>query len=583
MYAAVSPRVLVVVSLLSVVSLVSLLACQSAPPPGPPADLVILDASVWTGEAASDGPDRADAVAVRNGLIVKVGSRDDINALVGPQTTTLSLPGKLVLPGFIDGHVHPLGAGRQHFGCSLQEETTVEAVLAKARACHEATADKTAFVFGRGFDLSLFKDANPHKRLLDEISRERPLYFRGADGHSGWANSAALALAGITRDTPDPEHGKIERDADGTPSGTLREDAIELLERHLPKPTLEDDAKALRWAVGRLSAAGITSVMDAGVDERRLEAYLALAQQGSAEGGLDVDVVACIVVDPATPQQSLEEARALRARFDGQHPRLRVTATKIYLDGVLEGETAALLHPYDTHPEHKGSLNATPQSLNETVALLEADGFQVHMHVIGDAASRAALDAYAFSRRQKASVVDTRGTLAHLQLVDPADYPRFKDSGVVVNAQSLWAYPDTYITGINTPQVGAARVARMYPWGSLHRAGARIVGGSDWPVSSENPLSAIEVMVRRQDPSLPTGPVLGEGEQLDIATALAAYTREAAFLLHDEARRGRIKAGLSADLVVVDRDLTAIAATDINAAQVRFTVKDGVVVFKAGS
>lgn len=536
---------------------------------------MIVDATVWTGQDGQPGSIADRAIAVRDGTIVKVGDRATVMALAGAKTETLSLPGRLVLPGFIDGHVHPLGAGRQHLGCSLQEEKSVDAVLAKARACHEATKDKGGIVAGRGFDLSLFPDANPHRRLLDGISAERPIYFRGADGHSGWANTAALALAGVTKDTPDPPRGKIERDPDGTPSGTLREDAIDLVEKHLPEPTLDEDVGALRWAVERLSAAGITSVMDAGIDERRAEAWLALGEKG----GLDVDVVGCVVVDPADPQKALTEARALRERFHGKHPRLRMGAAKIYLDGVLEGETAALLEPYHTHPEQKGSLNATPAQLQETVALLEKDGFQVHMHVIGDAAARAALDAWAGAGQTGAE--KRRGTLAHLQLVHPDDYRRFADLGVVVNAQSLWAYPDSYITDINTPQVGQGRVDRMYPWGSLARAGARVVGGSDWPVSSEKPLDAIEVMVRRQDPDQATGPVLGKDEQLGIDAALGAYTTDAAFLLYDEARHGRIAEGLAADLVVLDTDVTTAPATDINRARVLFTLKAGQVVYRA--
>ncbi len=559
----------------SLVSLCSL-SCQTTTTSSSSAaaDLIIVDAQVWTGTVEDDRVAAQEAIAVKDGVIVAVGDRASVQGLAGPTTKTLSLPGRLVLPGFIDGHVHPLGAGRQHQGCSLQEEKTVDDVLKKIRACHDAASDPRAFVSGRGFDLSLFADANPHKRLLDEISRDRPLYFRGADGHSGWANSAALALAGLTKDTPDPPRGKIERDVDGTPSGTLREDAIELVERLVPEPSLDEDVAALRWAVKRLSAAGITSVMDAGVDERRLEAYVALARAG----GLDVDVVGCIVVDPADPQGALKEARSLRRRFDGQHPRLRVTATKIYLDGVLEGETAALLQPYHTHSDHKGSLNATAAQLNETVALLEADGFQVHMHAIGDAAVRAALDAYAHARAVHHDV-DRRGTIAHVQLVDPADSARFQALGVIVNAQGLWAYPDTYIVDINTPQVGPERVARMYPWGSLRRAGARIVGGSDWPVSSEDPLESIEVMVRRQDPQKMAGPTLGVAEELDLDTALAAYTREAAFLVRHEGSRGQIALGFAADLVVLDADIRAGRAAAIDEASVWLTLKDGVVVF----
>ena len=448
---------------------------------------------------------------------------------------------------------------------------------------NDSAPDKGGFVTGRGFDLSLFPGANPHRRVLDEVVGDRPAYFRGEDGHTGWANTLALKAAGITAETKDPAHGVIERDADGTPSGALREDAIELVEVLLPKPTLNDDVAALRWAVTELHKVGITSIMDAGVDERRLEAYDVLAQ----EGALPLDVVACVVVDPATPKESLTLAQGLRARFDAAstgRSRLRVRATKIYLDGVLEGETAALLQPYLNHkdPHHTGSINATQAQLNETVALLEGDGFQVHMHVIGDAAVRAALAAYAHARGVHGKT-DLRGTLAHLQLIDDADLPRFKALGVSANAQSLWAYPDTYIVDINTPQVGQARVDRMYPWGSLAAAGARVVGGSDWPVSSHNPLDAIEVMVTRKDPRKPSDKALGRTKTRDEALtrdqALHAYTTEGAHLLRQEAVRGVIAVGQRADLAVFDRDLATIPAEELNAATVIMTIKDGAVVF----
>jgi len=426
-------------------------ACASTSPSGTAssssaADLVLRGGVVWTGVP---GAPPASALALRGDRIVAVGDDNAVAALVGHATRVVELRGRMVVPGLHDGHVHPLGGGRQERGCTLAGLGTVDALLQKVRSCAAATTDTQAFVHGRGWNLSLFANANPHKQLLDDVVGDRPAYFRGEDGHSGWASSKALRLAGITKATANPAHGVIERDASGEPTGTLRESAMDLVEALLPEPTLDDDLASLRLALLRLREQGITSIMDAGTDERRLQAYKALADSGE----LTARVVGCTVVDPA---QGVEAVTALvtglRARFAG-HPLLRPTCAKIYLDGVLEGETAALLAPYDDHPEHKGSITATPAQLDDAVAALEALGVQVHMHVIGDAAARAALDAYAKSRARNGDR-DLRPTLAHLQLVDVADHPRFAALGVVVNAQSLWAYPDTYIRDINTPRWG---------------------------------------------------------------------------------------------------------------------------------
>jgi hypothetical protein len=484
----------------------------------------------------------------------------------------------MVLPGLHDGHVHPLGAGRQERGCSLAGLSSVDGIVARVKSCAAsmpATKENAGFVHGRGWNLSLFAQANPSKSILDAVVPDRPAYFRGEDGHSGWANSRALALAGITKATKDPEHGVIERDARGEPSGTLRESAMDLVETLLPEPTLDDDLVSLRLAVGHLLAQGITSVMDAGADEQRLQAWKTLADQGA----LPLRVVSCTVVDPAVGADKVVALAAdLRARFSG-HPLLRPSCAKIYLDGVLEGETAALLAPYDDHVGHKGSLTATPEQLNAAVTALERAGFQVHMHVIGDAAARAALDAHAASRAQNGAL-DLRPTLAHLQLVDAADHARFAALGVVVNAQSFWAYPDTYIRDINTPQVGAARVQRMYPWGSLQKAGALVVGGSDWPVSSLSPFDALEVMLTRQDPETNSGPVLNESERLDFDTALGAYTTAGAFLLHHEDDVGTLAVGKAADIVVLDRDLSTTSPALINETKVDLTIVAGRVVYE---
>lgn len=545
------------------------IACASAPAPAPAADLVVRSGAVFTGDEARPW---VTALAVTGDRIVAVGADDDVAGLIGPRTEVIELQGRTVVPGFHDAHVHPISAGREHFGCSLTDAKSVEDILARVRACDQAKPGD-GWLVGRGWDLSLFPQANPSKALLDGVVAGRPIYLEGADGHSGWLNSAGLAKAGITRDTPNPPQGVIERGADGAPSGTVREAAAMLAEEQLPKPTLDDDVRALGWAVERLHEAGITSIMDASVDEHRLLAYRALA----ATGPLNLRGVACVYVDPVDPDAALAQARELRERF-ADLP-LKVTCTKIFLDGVLEGETAVLLEPYLDHPGHNAALNATPAQLQRAVALLERDGFAVHMHVIGDGAVRAALDAYQAATAANGKPGAGR-TLAHLQLVHPDDASRFAALGVTANAQSLWAYPDSYIRDVNTPQVGQARVDRMYPWGTLARAGAALVGGSDWPVSSVLPLDAIEVMVRRQDPAQEDGPVLGRGEGLTLERALRAYTVDAARLFGAGGDVGVLRAGARADLVVLDRALEAARATTLSEARAALTIFDGAVVYR---
>ncbi|MBI1949423.1 MAG: amidohydrolase family protein [Deltaproteobacteria bacterium] len=551
-------------------ALIAMLACATAPAPAPPADVVLRAGRVFTGDAARPW---VSAVAWRGDRVVALGSDADVQPLVGAATEVIELHGRTVLPGLHDAHVHPLGAGREQQGCPLSEAKSVDDILARVRAC-AAARPGDGWIVGRGWDLSLFPQANPHKRLLDAAVPARPVYLEGADGHSGWLNGAGLAKAGIGKDTPNPANGVIERDADGTPSGTVREAAAALVEDQLPEPTLDDDVRALGWAVARLHAAGITSIMDASVDERRLAAWQALASKGE----LALRGVACIGVEPTDATAALEHARALRSRF-ADLP-LAPSCAKIFLDGVLEGETAALLEPYLDRPDHRGTLNATQAQLDKTVALLEADGFAVHVHVIGDGAARAALDAFAAATATNGKAGRHR-TLAHLQLVHPDDAPRFAALDVTANAQSLWAYPDSYIREVNLPQVGQERVDRMYPWGTLVRAGASVVGGSDWPVTTVNPLEAIEVMVRRQDPALVAGPVLGKGEELALEVALGAYTAAAARLFGHADEVGALRPGARADLVVLDAALSAERAADISDAKVWRTYVDGRAVYRA--
>lgn len=537
-----------------------LLGCAQ---PKETADLLLIHGRVYTVDSAQPW---AEAVAVRDGRIVAVGSSEDLATRYDARSTR-DLAGQMLLPGFHDAHVHPEGAGVELALCNLNEAATVDAIVAKVRECVETTPGD-GWIVGGGWNLSLFPEAHPRKDLLDAITAVRPIVLTGADGHSSWVNSKALELAGITADTPNPAHGIIERDrATGEATGTLRESAQGLLRAVVPSPTMAEREAGLARALDVLNGFGITSFVDASVDGGNLDVYRALLSRGE----LSAKVVASV-------EANVEGLDALVQPGDrGSGSRLRVDAVKFFLDGVLEGETAALLEPYIGRDGAAGQLNFEPDVLAERVRALDARNVQVHMHAIGDRAVRAGLDAIEAARAANGDR-DNRHHIAHLQLVDPTDYPRFAALGVLPNFQALWAFPDAYITDVNLPVVGQERVDRMYPIGSLHRAGARIVAGSDWSVSSANPLLAIETGVRRQDPLGEIEGVLNANEAVPLETMLAAYTINGAFLMHQENDTGSISVGKAADLVVLDRDLFAIPAEDISEAKVVATYLDGVLV-----
>lgn len=540
------------------------------------ADFVARNGGIYT---LDEKQPWAEALAVVDGGIVAIGSNADIAPWIGSDTRVVDLTGRMLLPAFHDAHVHPISSGRTLLGCALNEESSVDALLSTFANC--ASVSDELWVQGLDFDLGLFPAGNPHKRLLDEILPDRPAFISAADGHSAWVNSAALELAGITAATPDPPKGVIERDPkSGEPTGTLRESAQHLVAKLLPQPDLDDDLAALRVALAHMHSMGITSFIDAAVGESAWQAYHALDKSGE----LDARVATSLTYGAFSATADEAEFMAvLDRRSLYASERLRTDAVKLFIDGVLEGETAYLVEPYlrgGVASGAYGELNFAPAELADTVTRFLGLGMQVHMHAIGDGGVRAGLDAIE-TAQQRTGIHDNRSHIAHLQLVHPVDLPRFAELGVSANFQALWAFPDAYITDINLPAVGPERVKRMYPIRSLERAGARIVGGSDWSVSSVNPLLAIETAVRRQDPLGTVPGVLNEGEAVGLATMLAAYTREAAWLMHQEALSGRVTTGLRADLIVLDRNLFQIPVEDISEAKVLLTLFDGKVVYEA--
>ena len=537
------------------------------------ADLVLINGGIYT----VDG-DRswAEAAAIRNGLIVAVGDNSELEALIGPETRTIDLTGMMALPGFHDAHVHPTMGGYALLGCSLEKELTVESIIGKVTACAAESSD--GWLEGHAFDLGVFGQDGPNKSLLDAIETDRPIILWGSDGHSAWANSRALELTGITAETPDPPLGVIERDPDGSPSGTLRETAQELVRAALPAPTLESNIEALSEGIRHLNSLGITSFIDAWVGLEDYQSYQAIERAGK----LSARVVTSLTYESGFAKHYGDEFdQVLAGREAYQSERLNHDSIKIFLDGVLEGETAALLEPYLGIHRHSGELILSREELASAVTRFDAMGLQVHMHAIGDQAVRAGLDAIEAARRKNGST-DNRHHISHLQLIHVDDIERFTSLDTAANFQALWAYPDQWIMELNLPVLGEERVQGMYPIASVERAGGRIVGGSDWNVSSANPLDAIEVALRRQDWQVDEGPVLNESERVSLATMIDAYTINTAWLMHQEDKTGSIEVGKRADIAILDSNLFEIPVTGIGDVQALLTLLDGEPVYAAG-
>jgi predicted amidohydrolase YtcJ len=554
-------------ALAAAVALVLVSACVAHAPGHPAADLVLRGGRIYT---LDDARSWAQAIAVDEGKIVFVGSDDDARALVGPRTRIVELRGRMVLPGFQDSHVHPVTGGIELSQCDLNGLLTAEAVFERVRSC-AATKGEGEWVVGGGWDLPLFPGANPQRAALDETVADRPVYLSSADGHSAWVNSKALEAAGVDATTPDPPNGRVERDRKGEPSGTLRESAMSLVARHLPKLTREDYVEGLRRGLAMANRFGITSFVEADAHDDVLDAYDALARSGE----LTARVRISLAVDPVRDESQVSD---LSSKRDEHYPLLRADSAKIFADGVIEARTAALLAPY-VGLDHRGKLNYDPETLDRIVARLDREGFQVHIHAIGDWAVRASLDAFERARAENGAR-DSRHQIAHLELIDPADIPRFKALGVVADFQPLWAFADTYITDLTEPALGPERSRWLYPIKSVVDTGAVVAAGSDWSVSSMNPLDAIQVGVTRRDLTAGAGPAWIPEELVSLDTMLAAYTRAGAYVQHEEKLTGTIEVGKAADVIVLDRNLFDVPPREIHSAKVLLTLFDGRTVFQ---
>ena len=541
------------------------------------ADLLFTGGPVFTADSARG---YATTVAVRDGRILAVGA-DDVRDLAGPRTEVVDLRGRLLLPGFQDAHVHTVLGGAELGQCDLTGTIDPDEYLRRIRAYADAHPD-AEWITGGGWSMESFPGGVPGRELLDRVVPDRPVFLANRDHHGAWVNSRALELAGITADTPDPADGRIDRAPDGSPAGGLQEGAMALVTGHVPQTTAEQWLAGLLRGQELLHSLGVTAWQDAIIGATNgypdvTGAYLTAAGEGLLTG----TVVGALWWDRDRGDEQIAELVEKRSRLT--LGRLRCGSVKLMLDGVAENFTAAMTEPYrdacGCATRNRGISFIDPKALPRYVTELDALGFQVHFHALGDQAVRDGLDAIAAARAAN-GFRDTRPHLAHLQVVHPDDVPRFRELGATANLQALWAAHEPQMDELTIPFLDPELAGRQYPFGDLRRAGAHLAAGSDWPVSTPDPLQAIHVAVNRALPDSDAGPFLA-GQELDLTTALTAYTAGSAYVNHLD-DTGTLRPGNRADLVVLDRDPFAGPAAAIGATRAALTYVDGRLVYAAG-
>ncbi|MFF1415375.1 amidohydrolase [Streptomyces sp. NPDC058289] len=551
------------------------------------ADIVFVGGRVFTGTS----PTPIDAaVAVGGGRIIAVADAATVRSLADADTEVVDLAGGLLVPGFQDAHVHPAVAGVQMLGCDLSEERTIDGYLAVVAEFAAAHPD-AVWIRGGGWSMDVFPGGTPTRAMLDAVVPDRPVLLTNRDGHGAWVNTRALEAAGVDRTTPDPADGRIEREEDGSPAGTLQEGAVELVAHHVPIASPDEALAGLLAAQEHLFSLGVTSWQDAMIgafpgNPDNYGVYLRAAREGS----LRARVVGALWWDR---ERGLEQIPDLEERRrTGQVGRFNATSVKMMQDGIAENFTAGMLEPYldgcGCATNNSGLSFIDPKVLTEAVSRLDRAGFQIHFHALGDRAVREVLDALAEARGANGAN-DNRHHLAHLQVVHPDDIARFASLDAAANIQALWAAHEPQMDELTIPFLGPERARLQYPFGDLQRAGARLVAGSDWSVSSPNPLWGIHVAVNRSVPDEapnatgtfePAPPFFPE-QALTLSQALTAYTAGSAWVNHLDEVTGTVEEGKYADLVVLDRDPFAHPPLEIADTRVLRTYIDGELVFAA--
>ena len=532
------------------------------------ADLVLVNGRILT---LDNGHHEAEAVAVRDGLILEVGKSRRILSLAGDGTERIDLEGKLVIPGLTDAHGHLMSLGTRLASLDLTETGSVEEILERVRL-HAAGKPASAWILGRGWDQNDWPDKRfPHHRGLTGAAPRNPVFLRRIDGHAVWVNSRALELAGIDASTKDPEGGRILREG-GRPTGVLIDSAVDLVETLIPPPSRNEQMDRLETAAQACLRSGLTSIHDAGVDRERIGLYRDLIDQGR----LGIRVYAMLGGTGPMETPDLSEPPLL-SYGDGM---LAVRSIKLGVDGALGSRGAALLEPYSDDPDNSGLIVRPPGEIASIAERALRMGYQVSVHAIGDRGNRLVLDAFQETFQKVPEGRKLRNRIEHAQILSAEDLPRLADLGIIASMQPTHCTSDMYWAG---ERLGEARTAGAYAWRTLLNSGARLVCGSDFPVESEEPLRGIYAAVTREDPSgWPEGGWHPE-EKLTVQEAIRCFTEDAAYAAFEEDWRGTIEAGKWADFTVLSKDITRIPHDEILTTEVEFTIVGGNVAYRKGS
>ena len=559
----------IVVSIVAATLIAGIIARAQRDDEGP-VDLIVYNARVYT---ADGGGGFEEAVAVRGNTIFRVGSNREIKRLVQPHTVVLDAHGGAVLPGFNDAHVHFASGSLGLAEINLLDATTADEIAASVRRFAEANRDR-AWVTGRGWYYTAFPGGLPTRQMLDAIVPDRPAYLTAYDGHSGWANTAALKLAGITSRTASPKNGVVVKDASGEPTGVLKESAMGLMRAVLPKPDRAGRLDAIRAGIREAHRLGVTSVQNASGTPEEIDLWDELRRSDE----LKIRMYHAVSAGPGTTAADLDALEEVRRQYPDD-PLLKAGAVKLMVDGVIESHTAAMLAPYENRPT-KGLPNYTVQELNGLVASLDRRGWQIWIHAIGDAGIRMALDAfYEATEANEPPARGRRHRIEHIESIDPADVPRFADLGVIASMQPFHANPDPSMGTVWSANIGPERAARGWLWRAITKAGGRVAFGSDWPVVTLDPRAGLQVAVNRLSPAgEPAGGWI-PSERLPLTAAIDGYTRDAAWASFDDQRKGTLAKGMLADIVILSADIFEAPPERLLDARVEVTIFDGKVVY----
>ena len=540
-----------------------------------PADTIVAHGRIYT---ENEKQPWAEAIAIHGEKIVAVGSDQEIAAYRGSSTHVIDAAARLVLPGFEDCHIHFMDGSLGLDQVDLNDAKTVPEIQKRVReyaASHPA--EKEPWITGMGWSYPTFGAAAlPDKKILDEVVPDRPVYLVAFDGHSSWANSKALAMAGITRQTPDPPNGKIVRDANGDATGALKESAGDLVARKMPQPTRAERLAALRHGIHEANKFGLTRVQSAGQDFEYLDLYDELRRHGELTLRF---YVAYFLNPPELRAADLEKIEKARQTYHDEW--ISGGVVKTMLDGVVEAHTAAMLTPYSDDPTQSGKLFWAPEKYGEAVAELDKRGLQIFTHAIGDKAVRTALDAYEQAARTN-HTHDARPRIEHIETIAASDIPRFGEVGVIASVQPLHLYPDEDTLDIWARNVGPERAQRAWVFHSIAAGGGRLAFGSDWPVVTMNPWQGLQTGVtRKTSEGKPVGGFV-PSEAVSLEQGIKAYTLGAAFAGRRDRQEGSLEAGKLADLIIVNQDLFKIQPSTIDKTQVLLTMVGGKVVYESG-